>query len=168
MNFMKKVLDYPTLGVIALGFMAPSIGGMVYDKIASMPSMSWAVSSFGGTYTKPISLAVLTGGLIYGASSMGLISNNTSVMAAGVATTMIAMSMLKDADVLSSIPIIGTSLQANIPSFNGIGGGRFGGYSGGYLGYLGDEHPTMGNEMLPQPVDAQLYGMGSSPQVNIF
>ena len=165
---MQKALDYPTLGVIALGFMAPSIGGMVYDKIASMPSMSWAVSSFGGTYTKPISLAALTGGLIYGANRLGLLSNSASGTAVAVATTMIGMSMLKNSGLLTSIPIIGTSLDANIPSFNGIGGGNFGGYSGGYLGYLGDEHPTMGNEMLSQPVDAQLYGMGSSPQVNIF
>ena len=164
MNFVKKVLDYPTLGVIALGFMAPSIGGMVYDKLKSMPSMSWAVSSFGGTYTKPISLAALTGGLIYGANRLGLISNNTSVMAAGVATTMITMSMLKNSGLLSSVPMVGPYLEANIPSFSGIGGGNFGGYSGGYLGYLGNDI----GEMSPEHDVPQLYGMGSSPQVNIF
>ena len=165
MNFMKKVLDYPTLGVIALGFMAPSIGGMVYDRVARWAPQSM-VSALSGQYTKPISLAVLTGGLIYGANSMGLISNSTSVMAAGVATTLIGMGMLKNSGVLSSIPLIGPSIEANIPSFNGIGGGYLGGYSGGYLGYLGMADGQ--SEMLDAPVEAQLYGMGSSPQVNIF
>lgn len=165
MNFMKKTLDIPAMAVLALGFALPSLGGMVYDKVAAMAPAS-VVNAVGGRYTKPIVLATTSAGLIYLASRYGMVTNATAATAALVSTFLFAASAVKDSGILSNIPMIGPSLEANIPSLNGIGGGNFGGYSGGYLGYLGnDQGPS---EMLDAPVEAQLYGMGSSPQVNIF
>ena len=169
------------MGVIALGFALPTLGGMVYDKVASMAPQS-VVNAVGGTYTKPLTLAVTSAGLIYLASKYsGMVSNQTALMAATVSTFLFAASAVKSSGLLDKIPYIGTSVANNIPSLNGIGGGYLGGYSGGYLGYLGAGHNDMGmhhnpghNGMLYGDAaagtdSAQLFGnVGAAPKVNIF
>ena len=160
------------MAVIGLGFMLPTLGAMVYDKVAAMAPQS-VVSALSGTYTKPLVLAGTSAGLIYLASRYsGMVSNQTAVMAATVSTFLFAASALKNSGMLSNLPYIGTALEANIPSFSGIGGGNFGGYQGGYLGYLGNdmggEHTLYGDASAGTD-QAQLFGnVGSSPQVNIF
>ena len=161
------------MGVLALGFALPTLGGMVYDKVASMAPAS-VVNAVGGTYTKPITLAVTSAGLIYLASKYTGISNSTALMAATVSTFLFAASAVKSSGLLDKIPYVGTSVANNIPSLNGIGGGYLGGYSGGYLGYLGEAHNPVHNGMLYGDADAgtdsaQLFGnVGAAPKVNIF
>ena len=163
---MKRTLDVNAMGVLALGFALPSLGGMTYDYLAGLAG--GRLNMLENIYVKPVVLSTLSAGIIYLASRYGLVSNSTAVAAAGVSTFLYAASMVKSSGVLSSIPYVGDSLNSNIPSLMGIGGSNFGGYQGGYLGYLGSEHAEMGPQMLDTPTDASLYGVGSSPQVNIF
>ena len=163
------------MGVLALGFALPTLGGMVYDRVASMAPAS-VVNAVGGKYTKPITLAVTSAGLIYLASKYSdMVSNQTALMAATVSTFLFAASAVKSSGLLDKIPYVGTSVANNIPSLNGIGGGGYlGGYSGGYLGYLGEVHNPGHNGMLYGDADAgtdqaQLFGnVGAAPKVNIF
>ena len=151
---------------LAAGFALPVLGGMVYDAVMSkVPGVPSVLQS---GYVKTAALAVTSAGLIYAASRYSsMVSTNFALTAATVSTFLFVGSAIKQSGVLSNVPYVNNMLELVPASLSGSSG-YLGGYSGGYLGYLGDEHPTMGNEMLPQPVDAQLYGMGSSPQVNIF
>ena len=160
------------MGVIALGLMLPTLGAMVYDRVAAKAPPS-VVNAFSGTYTKPLVLAGTSAGLIYLASRYsGMVSNQTAALAATISTVLFAASALKNSGMLSNLPFVGPAIEANIPSFSGIGGGNFGGYQGGYLGYLGNdmggEHTLYGDASAGTD-QAQLFGnVGSSPQVNIF
>ena len=165
MNFMKNSLDTTLLMGIGLGLLLPAASNYLYNKMASSKMMPTSITGMmANAYVKPAVLVGFAGAVAYAANRYAGLSGSMAGTGFAVATTLIVVMGAKASGILPDMLVQAT----NWDSLSGLGGGRFGGYSGGYLGYLGDEHPTMGNEMLPQPVDAQLYGMGSSPQVNIF
>lgn len=170
-NFMGKILDPMAMGVLALGAVLPAAGTYLYNKITMSSMVPNSVSNFmSGTYTKPAVLIGLSSGLAYMASRYGLITSNTAVAAATLSTFLYVAGAVKNSGLLDSVPVV----RDTLPSLNGIGGGNYlGGYSGGYLGYLGEVHNPGHNGMLYGDADAgsdqaQLFGVGSAPQVNIF
>ncbi len=175
-KFMGKILDPMAMGVLALGAVLPAAGTYLYNKITMSTMVPQGVSNFmSGTYTKPAVLIGLSSGLAYMASRYGLISNQTAVAAATLSTFLYVAGAVKNSGLLDSVPVV----RDTLPSLNGIGGGGYlGGYSGGYLGYLGGAHNPngMGGEhagMLYGDAaagtdQAQLFGVGSAPQVNVF
>ena len=165
------------MGVLALGAVLPAAGTYLYNKITMSTMVPQGVSNFmSGTYTKPAVLIGLSSGLAYMASRYGLISNQTALAAATLSTFLYVAGAVKNSGLLDSVPVV----RDTLPSLNGIGGGYLGGYSGGYLGYLGGAHSnpmhSMGGEhagMLYGDAaagtdQAQLFGVGSAPQVNVF
>jgi hypothetical protein len=170
---MGKVLDVPMMGVIGLGAILPFLGAAVYDKVAgAMPSQVELALS--GNYVKPAVLATTSLGIIYLASKYSnMISTQTAVMAGTISTAIFVGAALKRANVLEKIPIVGNYLN-QFSAGDALGSSYMGGYSGGYLGYLGNEHSGMGMDQGNLYGDApametQLFGnVGSSPQVNIF
>ena len=170
-RFMGKVLDPMAMGVLALGAVLPAGATYLYNKVtASTMIPSSITSAMGGTYVKPAVLIGLSSGLAYMASRYGLINNQTAIAAATLSTFLYVAGAVKNAGLLSSVPVVAES----IPSLNGMGGGHLGGYSGGYLGYLGEAHNPGHNGMLYGDAaagtdQAQLFGnVGAAPKVNIF
>ena len=165
---MGKVLDPMAMGVLALGAVLPAGATYLYNKVTSSTMIPSSITSaMGGTYVKPAVLIGLSSGLAYMASRYGLINNQTAVAAATLSTFLYVAGAVKNAGLLSSVPVVAES----IPSLNGMGG-YLGGYSGGYLGYLGDAHADtgMGMELYGDAPAEQLFGtsVGAGPQVNIF
>ena len=163
------------MGVLALGAVLPAAGTYLYNKVTTSSMVPSSVSNFmSGTYTKPAVLIGLSGGLAYMASRYGLVSSQTAVAAATLSTFLYVAGAVKNSGLLDSVPVV----RDTLPSLNGIGGGYLGGYRGGYLGYLGAGHEGMShnpghNGMLYGDAaagtdQAQLFGVGSAPQVNVF
>jgi len=155
---------------LAAGFALPVLGGMVYDKVMSMvPGVPNVLMS---GPAKTVALAATSAGLIYAASRYSsMISTNFALTAATVSTFLFVGSAIKQSGVLNNVPYVSSMLDLVPASLSGSSG-YLGGYSGGYLGYLGNEHSGMGMDSLygDAPAEqAQLFGnVGSSPQVNIF
>ena len=169
---MGKVLDVPMMAGLAAGFALPVLGGMVYDKVMSMVPGVPSVLQSG--YVKTVALAATSAGLIYAASRYSsMITPAFALTAATVSTFLFVGSAIKQSGVLSTVPYVSSMLDLVPASLSGSSG-YLGGYSGGYLGYLGNEHSGMGmdqgNLYGDAPAEqAQLFGnVGSSPQVNIF
>lgn len=165
---MGKVLDPMAMGVLALGAVLPAGATYLYNKVTSSTMIPSSITNaMGGTYVKPAVLIGLSSGLAYMASRYGLINNQTAVAAATLSTFLYVAGAVKNAGLLSSVPLVAES----IPSLNGMGG-YLGGYSGGYLGYLGNAHADtgMGMELYGDAPAEQLFGtsVGAGPQVNIF
>jgi len=161
------------MGVLALGAVLPAGATYLYNKVtASTMIPSSITNAMGGTYVKPAVLIGLSSGLAYMASRYGLINNQTAVAAATLSTFLYVAGAVKNAGLLSRVPMV----EASIPSLNGMGGGYLGGYSGGYPGYLGNAHSGMGMEhgmgmeLYGDAPAEQLFGtsVGAGPQVNIF
>ena len=172
-KFMGKVFDIPAMGVLALGAVLPAAGTYLYNKVTMSSMVPSSVSNFmSGTYTKPAALIVASSGIAYLASRYGLVSSQTAVAAATLSTFLYVAGAVKNSGLLDSVPVV----RDTLPSLNGIGGGYLGGYRGGYLGYLGsahDAHNPGHNGMLYGDAaagtdQAQLFGVGSAPQVNVF
>jgi hypothetical protein len=169
---MGKVLDVPMMAGLAAGFALPVLGGMVYDKVMSMVPGVPSVLQSG--YVKTAALAATSAGLIYAASRYSsMITPAFALTAATVSTFLFVGSAIKQSGVLNNVPYVSSMLDLVPASLSGSSG-YLGGYSGGYLGYLGNEHSGMGmdqgNLYGDAPAEqAQLFGnVGSSPQVNIF
>ena len=157
---------------LAAGFALPVLGGMVYDKVMSMVPGVPSVLQSG--YVKTAALAATSAGLIYAASRYSsMITPAFALTAATVSTFLFVGSAIKQSGVLNNVPYVSSMLDLVPASLSGSSG-YLGGYSGGYLGYLGNEHSGMGmdqgNLYGDAPAEqAQLFGnVGSSPQVNIF
>ena len=172
-TFMGKVFDIPAMGVLALGAVLPAAGTYLYNKVTMSSMVPSSVSNFmSGTYTKPAALIVASSGIAYLASRYGLVSSQTAVAAATLSTFLYVAGAVKNSGLLDSVPVV----RDTLPSLNGIGGGYLGGYRGGYLGYLGnvgEAHNPGHNGMLYGDAaagtdQAQLFGVGSAPQVNVF
>jgi hypothetical protein len=169
---MGKVLDVPMIAGLAAGFALPVLGGMVYDKVMSMVPGVPSVLQSG--YVKTAALAATSAGLIYAASRYSsMITPAFALTAATVSTFLFVGSAIKQSGVLNNVPYVSSMIDLVPASLSGSSG-YLGGYSGGYLGYLGNEHSGMGmdqgNLYGDAPAEqAQLFGnVGSSPQVNIF
>ena len=157
---------------LAAGFALPVLGGMVYDKVMSMVPGVPSVLQSG--YVKTAALAATSAGLIYAASRYSsMITPGFALTAATVSTFLFVGSAIKQSGFLNNVPYVSSMLDLVPASLSGSSG-YLGGYSGGYLGYLGNEHSGMGmdqgNLYGDAPAEqAQLFGnVGSSPQVNIF
>ena len=169
---MGKVLDVPMMAGLAAGFALPVLGGMVYDKVMSMVPGVPSVLQSG--YVKTAALAATSAGLIYAASRYSsMITPGFALTAATVSTFLFVGSAIKQSGFLNNVPYVSSMIDLVPASLSGSSG-YLGGYSGGYLGYLGNEHSGMGmdqgNLYGDAPAEqAQLFGnVGSSPQVNIF
>ena len=157
---------------LAAGFALPVLGGMVYEAV--MSKIPGAPSVLLNGPAKTVVLAATSAGLIYAASRYSsMISTNFALTAATVSTFLFVGSALKQSGVLNNVPYLNNVLDLVPASLSGSSG-YLGGYSGGYLGYLGNEHSGMGMDQGNLYGDApametQLFGnVGSSPQVNIF
>ena len=155
-TFMKKVLDVPAMGVVALGMLLPTAGNYLYNTVANSAMVPTNIkNAMSGVYVQPVVLATASAGIAYLASRFGLVSTSTAVTAAGVSTLLFAVKALQDADVAGS---------GLFPTFQGAHSMMGYRRNSGYLGYLGNVEAAP--EMLPAPVETQLFG--SSPSFNIF
>ena len=108
----------------------------------------------------------MSSALAYAAVNFAGVRESTAI-----AANMTAIGVLTAGALVSRFPPLNDYFKSVNP-IQGMHGyrGRLNGYRGGYLGYLGNAHEGMGEaaEMLPAPQDAQLFGVGSAPRVNIF
>lgn len=156
-TFMKKVFDVPAMGVLALGALLPSAGSYLYNR-AMMMGPNSVTQYLGGQYTRPAVMIALSSGIAYMAARYNLVSTSTAVTAATLSTFLLVAGAVKGSGLLDSIPYVRDSLP-------GVAGMHsMAGYRGGYLGYLGNVEAAP--EMLPAPVETQLFG--SSPSFNVF
>ena len=165
-TFMKKVFDIPAMGVLALGALLPTAGTYLYNTIASSTMVPSAITNaMSGTYARAGVMIGLSSGVAYLASRMNLVSNSTAVAAATLSTFLLVAGVVQ-----SNFDIPGANLLPSVQGAHSMMGYR---RNSGYLGYLGNVHSgyhsPMGEahpEMLPAPVETQLFG--SSPSFNVF
>ena len=153
------------LGVVLAGLALPSVALMAADAIDLRGKLR-GVKFIGGYLDTEIGnfalAALTTSTLAYAAVNFAGVSEKTAI-----AANMTALGVLTAGIIVSRVP----ALTNYFKSVNPIQGYRgIAGYRGGYLGYLGSMHEGMGEapEMLPAPQDAQLFGVGSAPRVNVF
>lgn len=160
-NFMKKVLDAPAMGVLALGALLPTAGNYLYNKIAGSKMLPGNITDgMANAYVRPAAMIALSSGVAYLAAKYSLISSQTAVAAATLSTFLLVAGAVKNSGMLDSFPVVRDSL----PGVSGMH--SMAGYRGGYLGYLGNVDAPV--EMLPAPVNDQLFGVGSAPSFNVF
>ena len=166
-KFMGKVLDTGAMGVLAVGAVLPAVAGYALGKIEGLTMLPGGIRNvLANEYVRAGSLIGLSGLTAYALNKYGMLSMNAAVGATTLATFLYVMGAVKSSGLLSSIPVVGPVVE-QFPSMNGYH--SMAGYRGGYLGYLGNAHGDMGaTEMLDAPVETQLFGVGSSPQYNVF
>ena len=167
--FVKKHMDMSALGVVLAGLALPSLAVMVADRVnltrqlAKVPVVGQYISTEIGQLAMGIGVS---SALAYAAVNFANVRESTAI-----AANMTAIGVLTAGVLVSRVPALTQYFQSVNPVM-GMHGyrGRLNGYRGGYLGYLGNAHEGMGEaaEMLPAPQDAQLFGVGSAPRVNIF
>jgi len=155
------------MGVLAVGAVLPAVAGYTLSKIEGLSMLPVGLRNvLANTYVRTGSLIGLSGLTAYALNRYGMLSTTAAVGATTLATFLYAVGAVKNSGLLSSIPVIGPVVE-QFPSMNGYH--SMAGYRGGYLGYLGNAHGDMGaTEMLDAPVETQLFGVGSSPQYNVF
>ena len=166
-KFMGKVFDSGAMGVLAVGAALPAVAGYALGKIEGLNMLPMGIRNvLGNSYVRAGSLIGLSGLTAYALNRYGMLSMNAAVGATTLATFLYVVGAVKSSGLLSSIPVVGPVVE-QFPSMNGYH--PMAGYRGGYLGYLGNVHSDMGaTEMLDAPVETQLFGVGSSPQYNVF
>jgi hypothetical protein len=164
--FVKKHMDMSALGVVLAGLALPSVALMVADRVNLTRQLAKVplVGNYISTEIGQLGLGILTtSALAYAAVNFAGVNEKTAV-----AANMTAIGVLTAGVIVSRVPALTQYFQSVSP----IQGyrGSIAGYRGGYLGYLGSVHEGMGEapEMLPSPQDAQLFGVGSAPRVNVF
>ena len=153
------------LGVVLAGLALPSVAVMVADRVnltrqlAKVPVVGQYISTEIGQLAMGIGVS---SALAYAAVNFAGVRESTAI-----AANMTAIGVLTAGVLVSRVPALTQYFQSVSP-INGYRG--ISGYRGGYLGYLGSMHEGMGEapEMLPAPQDAQLFGVGSAPRVNVF
>ena len=118
---------------------------------------NWMATSQSGKYVTGV---VGTAGLLYLANKMGVLSTDVALMAAGVSTSIVALSYLSQT--------IGGRVGAYLPDvFRPVEAmsGYMGGY-GGYLGYLGDGSGASEEDLFG--VQSSIGYSGSAGNVNVF
>lgn len=164
--FVKKHMDMSALGVVLAGLALPSVAVMVADRVnltrqlAKVPLVGQYISTEIGQLAMGIGVS---SALAYAAVNFAGVRESTAI-----AANMTAIGVLTAGVLVSRVPAL-TSYFQSVSPINGYRG-SIAGYRGGYLGYLGSMHEGMGEapEMLPAPQDAQLFGVGSAPRVNVF
>ena len=156
-------MDLRAIGVVGMGFALPVVANAVYNRMSTALSRVPGVGMVtGNAYGRAALGTLLAGSVAYLAQAYTPVTMHEAALGATIATTMFVVGAIAQSG-------IGPSwLTASLPTadLNGYSGaGYIGGYSGGYLGYLGnieDDMPTDGGN---QPM---LYGVGSAPAVNVF
>ena len=153
------------LGVILAGLALPSVALMVSNRL-QLTSRFMDVPVLGTVLRNDLGQVALgitvSSALAYAAVTFAGVRESTAI-----AANMTAIGVLTAGALVSRFP----QLNDYFKSVNPLNGYRgIAGYRGGYLGYLGSMHEGMGEatEMLPAPQDAQLFGVGSAPRVNVF
>jgi len=144
------------------GLALPSLAVTAYQKlnvgnlISKMPSPVQGVLSneFGQAALGIVTSAALT----YGLASAGVMKESTAL-----GMNMIALGVFAATAIARQFPDASKYLPYNV-SLDGYH--SVAGYRGGYLGYLGNVEAAP--EMLPAPVEDQLFGVGSAPSFNVF
>jgi hypothetical protein len=161
-KFVKDLADVRALGVVALGFGLPTLASAAYSRIESnLVSLPLIGNVLGNEYGRAGVGVVTAAGIAYAATSLGLLNNSEASAAAMIASTMFIVGALKN-----RLPAM---LRDNLPSaFMGAGysGSYVNGYSGGYLGYLGNALDEPATDMATN--EPMLYGVGAAPKINIF
>jgi hypothetical protein len=164
--FVKKHMDMSALGVVLAGLALPSVALMASEAIDLRSKLRGVplIGNYLDTEVGNFALAALaTSTIAYAAVNLAGVNEKTAI-----AANMTALGVLTAGIIVSRVPALTTYFK----SVNPIQGyrGSIAGYRGGYLGYLGSVHEGMGEapEMLPAPQDAQLFGVGSAPRVNVF
>ena len=168
---MKKHLDMSALGVVLAGLALPSLAVMVADRVNltrqlnKIPVVGQYVSSDLGQVLMGVGVS---SALAYAAVNFAGVRESTAI-----AANLTAIGVFTAGVLVSRVPALTQYFQSISPI---SGYHSMAGYRGGYLGYLGGAHEMgmmhqgMGEagEMLPAPQDAQLFGVGSAPRVNVF
>jgi len=161
-KYVRKHLDTSAIGMVLAGLALPTLAVTAYQKL-NLSSFLARVPVIGDTVlANPFGQAALgvlvSAGLTYTASSMGLVSESTALGA-----NMIALGVFTATALARTSSMAAQYLPYNT-SIDGMH--SMAGYRGGYLGYLGEASAPA--EMLPAPVEDQLFGVGSAPKYNIF
>lgn len=164
--FVKKHMDMSALGVVLAGLALPSLAVMVADRVNLTRQLNKipVVGQYVSTDLGQLAMGIgVSSALAYAAVNFAGVRESTAI-----AANMTAIGVLTAGVLVSRVPALTTYFQSVSP-INGYRG-SIAGYRGGYLGYLGSMHEGMGEapEMLPAPQDAQLFGVGSAPRVNVF
>ena len=154
------------LGVVLAVLALPSLAVMVADRVNLTRQLNKipVVGQYVSTEIGQLAVGIgVSSALAYAAVNFAGVRESTAI-----AANMTAIGVLTAGVLVSRVPALTTYFK----SVNPIQGyrGSIAGYRGGYLGYLGSVHDGMGEapEMLPAPQDAQLFGVGSAPRVNVF
>lgn len=159
------------LGVVLAGLALPSLAVMVADRVNltrqlnKIPVVGQYVSSDLGQVLMGVGVS---SALAYAAVNFAGVRESTAI-----AANLTAIGVFTAGVLVSRVPALTQYFQSISPI---SGYHSMAGYRGGYLGYLGGAHEMgmmhqgMGEagEMLPAPQDAQLFGVGSAPRVNVF
>ena len=170
--FVKKHMDMSALGVVLAGLALPSLAVMVADRVNLTNQLNKipVVGRYVSTEIGQLAMGIgVSSALAYAAVNFAGVRESTAI-----AANMTAIGVLTAGVLVSRVPALTTYFQSISPI---SGYHSMAGYRGGYLGYLGGMHPVSGmhegmgaheGEMLPAPQDAQLFGVGSAPRVNVF
>jgi len=164
--FVKKHMDMSALGVVLAGLALPSVAVMVADRVNLTRQLNKipVIGQYVSTEIGQLAMGIgVSSALAYAAVNFAGVRESTAI-----AANMTAIGVLTAGVLVSRVPALTRYFQSVSP-INGYRG-SIAGYRGGYLGYLGSVHEGMGEapEMLPAPQDAQLFGVGSAPRVNVF
>jgi len=154
------------LGVVLAGLALPSVAVMVADRVNLTRQLNKipVIGQYVSTEIGQLAMGIgVSSALAYAAVNFAGVRESTAI-----AANMTAIGVLTAGVLVSRVPALTRYFQSVSP-INGYRG-SIAGYRGGYLGYLGSVHEGMGEapEMLPAPQDAQLFGVGSAPRVNVF
>ena len=163
-KYVKKHLDTGAIAMVLGGLALPTIAVSAYQKLGVSGLIDRYVPTGMQTIvSNPFSQAALgvvtSAALTYGLASAGVMKESTAL-----GMNMIALGVFAATAIARQFPRAGEYLpyNASIDGMHSMNGYR----NGGYLGYLGNVEAAP--EMLPSPVDDQLFGVGSAPSFNIF
>jgi len=161
-KYVRKHLDLSAILGVVGGLALPTLAVAAYQKL-NLGSYLARVPVIGDTllmnpYGQAALGVLVSAGITYGAASMGLMSESAALSA-----NMIALGVFAATALARTSDMAAKYLPYNV-TLDGMH--SMAGYRGGYLGYLGEA--TMDAEMLPAPVEDQLFGVGSAPKFNVF
>ena len=161
-KYVRKHLDLSAILGVVGGLALPTLAVAAYQKL-NLGKYIAQVPVIGDTllmnpYGQAALGVLVSAGLTYGAASLGLMSESAALHA-----NMIALGVFAATAVARTSDMAAKYLPYNV-TLDGMH--SMAGYRGGYLGYLGEA--TMDAEMLPAPVEDQLFGVGSAPKFNVF
>ena len=166
-SFVKNHMDLRGLGLVFLGLGLPTLANSIYTRFSSqVESVPVLGTLLGNEWGRAGAGILVSAGLAYAAAAIGLVSSNEALTANMIASGLFLVGALKSSKMgpswlTSALP--GSSLDG------GYSGRYINGYSGGYLGYLGNVHDDDDAMPMDNAQAPMLYGVGSAaPKINIF